>query len=90
MPDVTVNLQDLKKLVKHCFERDVDSRATGTVLSRYAEANPARAISFDIEVQNEKLNARTVTTGRYHRLMTALEDEADIAAALKELVGGMR
>jgi hypothetical protein len=86
MPDVTIDLGDLKKLVKDCFEHDVRSRAQTAVLSRYAQKNPAGAMELAALIDAEKLQARTMTTLRYRHLLEALESASDVASSLAGFV----
>jgi hypothetical protein len=86
MPDVTVNLHDLKLLVKLCFEHDVDSSARTTVMMRFANLDPVRAIEFANLVKAEELSARQRESMRYRRLLEALESANDVASSLRDFV----
>ena len=78
MPNVSVDLTDLKRLVRLCFERDIRARATTAVLARYANAFPAEAIELARRIEAETLQARKMETLRYRRLLEALESANDV------------
>jgi hypothetical protein len=86
MPNVSVDLTDLKRLVRLCFEHDIHARATAAVLARYANAFPAEAMELARRIESEKLRARQMESLRYHRLLEALESANDVAASLADFV----
>ena len=86
MSDITIDLGDLKQLVKNCFEQDIDARALTAVLSRYAQLDPAGATQLAGLVDDERLRARQMETSRYRRLLEALESANDVGASLASFV----
>ena len=86
MADVTVNLHDLKLLVKLCFEHDVQSRARNGVMVPFANANPAGATHLAFLIKDQELAARQQVSMRYRRLLEALESANDVAASLRDFV----
>lgn len=86
MPDVTIDLGDLKRLVKYCLEHDVQSRAQTAVLSRYAQVNPAGAMQLAGLIDDERLQARQTESLRYRHLLEALESASGVASSLADFV----
>lgn len=86
MSEVTIDLVDLKLLVRHSFEQEIQLRTHAVALSRIAQSHPTFAPQFAHILEGAKLEARSRVTLRYRRLLEALESANDVGPSLKEVV----
>jgi hypothetical protein len=77
----TVNLVDLKVLVKARCEKDVQSLAQVMVLTQPGNSDAETAFEFDPLVSQAKPEARKKVERGYRRLLAALETGEGVDAA---------
>jgi hypothetical protein len=87
MKTVEVNLHSLKKLIRDCYETDINDRAQRSVLIQAQNANPAGAFQYAQLVEAEKPGAEKAVYPRYKQLIDALESGSGIAEALTRFTG---
>jgi len=90
MRTVTIDLNDMKKLIRRHFERDVRSRAEVSVLNRPGNSNAQAAFEFDSAVREEIPAAQEAVGLRYRSLNLALDSGEGVSDALKEFVYGFK
>lgn len=87
MPPVTVDSEDLFRIIKHCAELERDLGATRSAMTNLAHrlAGTPFAFQFASLVEAEKEMAAQVVMVTYQYAFDACRDACDVAATLKQL-----
>ena len=83
---VTINLEDLRKLVKLLFTCSIQRRAQRTLRAKQVKFNKAVVRAYLEAVLSELPDARKSVRTDYRELFAALKDGSDVRRALANFV----
>ncbi len=87
MREVSVNLNDLKKLVIQLRNCEANSRAEASVLTSAGFRNPSAAAVFLAAVEKAKPDAEDMVNRRYKALLEAIESGNNVRDSLSNFSG---